>query len=363
MKSTLTAFCTLFFVASLPASAQITINALPFPVGSGEYAQSNTDNEDGANTSAIEALIAQSGADQTYDLTAIDFEDLFTGTYTIAIGPTGPGADTEPLDQATKTLILPFVQEEGGDVYEGIVYDYIRETDDAAYNMGGYFEGTLNGGPVSFISVREPDGDREFVFPMTMGAMWTSEFVESTTFGSTTFESEFEKEYEVDGWGTMLLPNVEGAIEVLRVKETTTQFVSGFPLTSICYDLRANGPFAATFCEGDILKSPTAYVTVLDVGATDAESDAAPTALRLESVYPNPARDRVTVSYALPTAGEVELVVYDVLGRPVRTAVRSVRPAGTHTESVVTEGLTSGRYVLRLLSAGASQTRAFSVVR
>lgn len=151
MTSPLTILWVLCFATALPASAQITIDALPFPVGSGLYAQHNTDNEDGANTPATNALIAQSGANQTYDLTAVAFEDLFTGTYTVAIGPTGPGAGTEPLDQATKMLILPFVQEEGGDVYEGIIYDYIRETSGAAFNMGGYFEGELNGSPVSFL--------------------------------------------------------------------------------------------------------------------------------------------------------------------------------------------------------------------
>src|SRR5262249_1107220 len=48
----------------------------------------------------------------------------------------------------------------------------------------------------------------------------------------------------------------------------------------------------------------------------------------LRRVGPNPARGRVEVEYALAKSGVVELAVYDVLGREVRSLERGVKAAG-----------------------------------
>lgn len=353
----------LLALSASPAGAQITIDELPFDIGSGAYAQYNTTNEDGANTAAIEALIAQAGGNQVYDMTAIVYEDLFTGSYSITAGATGPGAGTDPLNQATKTLILPFVQEQDGQVAEGTIYDYIRETADAAYNMGGYFEGEFDGSPAQFTTTRTPDGDPEFIFPMTAGSMWSATYTETTVFGGSTFDTEITKEYEVDGWGTMLVPTVETPIEVLRVKSTETRTVGGFDFDTVCYDLRANGLVAATFCEGEFSKAPTAFVTILNASATDAASGTPTAALSLDAVYPNPTRAQATVAYELPASGTVTLRVYDVLGRTVRALVDAVQPAGSHEVVLDVQDLAPGLYVARLQAAGEEVTRPLTVLR
>ena len=347
----------------VPANAQIVIDALPFPTGSGAYAQYNTTNEDNSNTAAIETLIGQTGANQTYDLTAITYEDTFTGTYTITDGATGPGAEIDPLDRATKTLILPFTINEDGQVGEGTIYDYLRVTPDASYNMGGYFEGTLNGGPAQFTTTRTPDGDPEFIFPMTIGSMWSQDYTETTIFGGSSFETDISKEYEVDGWGTMLVPTLEDPIEVLRVKNVETRTFAGIEFSTTCYDLRANGLVAANFCEGEFDKAPTATVTILNAMATDVTSDATPVGLRLGEAYPNPARAQLTLTYELPETGPVTLTVYDVLGRAVRTVVDAVQPTGVHSVSLGVNDLPTGHYIVRLQAGTAHVTRSLTVLR
>lgn len=363
MKTVRYALTGLLLLAPLAAAeAQIVIDALPFTIGSGPYVQYNTVNEDGSNTAVINALIGQAGANQTYDLTAIDFEDMYAGTYTITGGATGPGADIEPLDQATKTLILPFREVDGDDVYEGTIHDYVRETEDAAYNMGGFFEGTYNGSPVQFVTTIEPEGEPDFIFPMTFGSTWSAAFTETVTFGGSTFDTDYTKEYEVDGWGTMLVPNLEEPIEVLRVKSTETQMIGGFEFITICYDLRANGLVVACFCEGEFSKEPTANVTILNASATDAESDLATAGLMLEAAYPNPAWESTTLRYRLPEAGPVLLTVYDVLGRAVLSLVDEVQGAGLHDVAAETGKLMPGVYVARLEANGVQRTRSFTVV-
>ncbi|MFO7313162.1 M12 family metallo-peptidase [Rhodothermus marinus] len=68
----------------------------------------------------------------------------------------------------------------------------------------------------------------------------------------------------------------------------------------------------------------------------------------LEVLYPNPARDRVVVRFGLPEASEVELVVYDVLGREVVRRRPGHVAAGWHREVLMTDEWPAGRYVVVL---------------
>ncbi len=50
----------------------------------------------------------------------------------------------------------------------------------------------------------------------------------------------------------------------------------------------------------------------------------------LEAASPNPFSHRARIGYTLPTAGRVEIAVFDVSGRRVATLVDGMRPAGAH---------------------------------
>jgi hypothetical protein len=63
-----------------------------------------------------------------------------------------------------------------------------------------------------------------------------------------------------------------------------------------------------------------------------AESEAIePERTGLRAVYPNPTRGAVSVDYHLKEAQRVQIEVYDLLGRRVRTLVDGRRPVGHHT--------------------------------
>lgn len=89
----------------------------------------------------------------------------------------------------------------------------------------------------------------------------------------------------------------------------------------------------------------------------------APPRLTLHAPYPNPARGPLSVAFELPRAAEVQLGVYDVLGRRVQYQTMPSAPAGTHTLTIDTEGLPSGLYLVRLSALGQSQTTKVSVMR
>jgi hypothetical protein len=59
----------------------------------------------------------------------------------------------------------------------------------------------------------------------------------------------------------------------------------------------------------------------------------------------------------------VSLVLYDVLGRPVRTLVQGVQAAGEHETVLDGEGLSSGVYYYKLEANGQQEGRRCVLVR
>lgn len=71
-------------------------------------------------------------------------------------------------------------------------------------------------------------------------------------------------------------------------------------------------------------------------------------AIALLQSAPNPFRHSAVVRYRLTAPGPVSVVLYDVLGRPVRILVKGVRPAGEHETVLDAEDLPSGVYYYEL---------------
>ena len=78
--------------------------------------------------------------------------------------------------------------------------------------------------------------------------------------------------------------------------------------------------------------------------------------------YPNPTAGASLVSVDLPAPGEVEVVVFDALGRRVSRTVEA-RSAGRHDVRVGRESLPAGVYVARVTSGADVASRSFVVVR
>lgn len=88
-----------------------------------------------------------------------------------------------------------------------------------------------------------------------------------------------------------------------------------------------------------------------------------PHALHLSTPHPHPVRTTAMVSFHVPTAGVVSLVLFDVLGRQIQTVFHEVQGAGTHQVSFQASALPSGIYLLRLTTADASIQRPVVIMR
>ena len=87
-----------------------------------------------------------------------------------------------------------------------------------------------------------------------------------------------------------------------------------------------------------------------------------PATTELLGTFPNPARSRATVRYAVEAPTEVDLALYDLLGRRVQTLVRQEQE-GRHERRLDTSRLPSGTYFLRLQAGGTTKTQKLTVVR
>ncbi len=107
----------------------------------------------------------------------------------------------------------------------------------------------------------------------------------------------------------------------------------------------------------------TAYQTFV-VSVEDPADSTIPEEFSLGQNYPNPFNPTTTISYALPKSAEVELTVFNVLGKKVETLVSEQKPAGVHEVTWDATNLPSGIYLYRLNVTGDfSVTKSLVLVR
>ena len=110
----------------------------------------------------------------------------------------------------------------------------------------------------------------------------------------------------------------------------------------------------ATTIDGTTLTSaggPDVFLAKFDVSrvGTPNESELGlPNAVILQGNYPNPFTLSTTISFTIPFSGDIDLRVYDVLGREVARLMDGFLTAGTHKLAWNASGFPGGVYVYRL---------------
>jgi hypothetical protein len=82
-----------------------------------------------------------------------------------------------------------------------------------------------------------------------------------------------------------------------------------------------------------------------------------PTAAALSQNYPNPFNPTTVISYQLPQASDVRLILYDLLAREVAVLVNGRKAAGSYSLAFDGSGLASGVYIYRLEAGKSVFTR------
>lgn len=111
------------------------------------------------------------------------------------------------------------------------------------------------------------------------------------------------------------------------------------------------------FCDG---KTPLIHMVIGDASTRSlSEEIAVATSL---NAYPNPATDNATISYSLKKAGNVSIVITDLMGRVVMNMEEGNQNAGVnYTVNINTANLANGTYFYTLNVNGEKQTKKFVV--
>ncbi|MEW6655017.1 MAG: T9SS type A sorting domain-containing protein, partial [Bacteroidota bacterium] len=97
--------------------------------------------------------------------------------------------------------------------------------------------------------------------------------------------------------------------------------------------------------------------------AKEAVVESIPQEYSLKQNYPNPFNPATKISYSLPKASHVTLIVYDMLGREVKVLVNENKPSGNYEIDFHASGITSGSYIYRMIAGNYQATRKLIVVK
>jgi len=88
-----------------------------------------------------------------------------------------------------------------------------------------------------------------------------------------------------------------------------------------------------------------------------------PLSYGLSQNYPNPFNPVTKINYELPSDGKVKLMIYDVLGREVKTLVNEVKQAGKYTVEFNGHNYASGVYFYRIESGKFTEVKRMVLVK
>jgi hypothetical protein len=123
------------------------------------------------------------------------------------------------------------------------------------------------------------------------------------------------------------------------------------------------GPFRGLIDNVKVYNYPAAGITTGVEGYAEI-----PLTYTLEQNYPNPFNPTTWIRFSVPKAMQTQLVVYDLLGRQVKTLVNDVRHAGEHTvqwdgTNMAGRSVASGVYFVRMKAGDFRQTMKMMLMR
>jgi hypothetical protein len=98
-------------------------------------------------------------------------------------------------------------------------------------------------------------------------------------------------------------------------------------------------------------------------GATGVKYNDIPAEFSLEQNYPNPFNPSSVISYQLSVNSFISLVVFDLLGREVKTLVNEYKTAGKYSVQFDASNLSAGIYYARIISGGKMKEIKMALVK
>ena len=220
-------------------------------------------------------------------------------------------------------------------------------------------------------SFTELNSDDTAPLPMTYGSSWlsvTEDSSEQIGFLTITTDTTFN---QVDSWGLLRLPTAD--IECLRIREDSktisSTFYNGAPLgdpestETVSYVWLSKSHLLAMTVDS-LDNGMGALTMMITPDATSVLSDEdLPITYNLKQNYPNPFNPTTTITYSIPKASFVSLIVYDILGNEIEELENGYKTAGQYSQVFDSANLSSGIYFYTLKAENFTQTKKMLLIR
>ena len=88
-----------------------------------------------------------------------------------------------------------------------------------------------------------------------------------------------------------------------------------------------------------------------------------PKEFSLDQNYPNPFNPSTTISFTIPAASQVRMVVYDILGKEVKTLLDEKKEAGSYRVTFNAQNFASGIYFIRIEAGAEFKVRKMMLLK
>ena len=88
-----------------------------------------------------------------------------------------------------------------------------------------------------------------------------------------------------------------------------------------------------------------------------------PNKFEMSQNYPNPFNPVTNIDFEIPENRHVNIKVYDLLGKEVKTLVNEIKQAGYHTLELNASNMASGTYIYRMVAGDFTKTLKMVVVK
>lgn len=121
---------------------------------------------------------------------------------------------------------------------------------------------------------------------------------------------------------------------------------------------------AATYLEGDenpVNDTASAWLTV--ASALNTFGNDVPINYELFRPYPNPTANNLSIKFALPKPGNVDIAIFDINGRVVKNLISETRTAGYYHLNTDCQKLGSGVYIVKMKAGKFEAIEKFVVTK
>lgn len=156
-----------------------------------------------------------------------------------------------------------------------------------------------------------------------------------------------------------IVPAAVGEEVVLWFDITVPAYIQSQDSTGVFNFTVRSASDPATTATGAVLVTPDVIPTDVD----DGDFTPLPEQMNLAQNYPNPFNPTTTIAFSLSSRSQVNVSIFDILGRTVESIDMGVLGAGEHEVTWDAASMPSGVYFYRLTTEQGSQTRKMTLLK